>query len=109
MVRVGFLGAGLIATYHSKSLRQSGADVTWAGVYDPDRDRAERFAAAAGATVCPSEDDVLDGCDAVYVCTWTSEHRRLVEAAADRGLPVFCEKPLATTLDDARAMTHAVT
>ena len=30
-VRVGFLGAGLIATYHSKSLRRSGADVVRAG------------------------------------------------------------------------------
>ncbi len=107
-VRVGFLGAGLIATYHSKSLRRSGADVAWAGVYDPDAARAERFAAAAGATVCGTEDEVLDGCDAVYVCTWTSEHRRLVEAAAHRGLPVFCEKPLATTLGDARAMTETV-
>jgi predicted dehydrogenase len=45
----------------------------------------------------------------VYVCTWTAEHPRLVEAAAGRGLPVFCEKPLATDLDGARAMTDAVT
>ena len=43
-IRVGFLGAGLIATYHSKSLRWADADVAWSGVYDPDRERAERFA-----------------------------------------------------------------
>ena len=41
---------------------------------------------------------MLDGCDAVYVCTWTSEHPRLVSAALDRRLPVFVEKPLATDL-----------
>ena len=107
-MRVGFLGAGLIATYHSKSLRHSGAEascgVERAGVYDPDPARAEAFAAAAGHTVCASEDEVLDGCDAVYVCTWTSEHRRQVAKAAERGLAIFCEKPLATTLDDAEAM-----
>ena len=45
---------------------------------------------------------MLDAVDAVYVCTWTSEHPRLVAAAVERGLPVFCEKPLATTLDAAR-------
>ena len=51
---------------------------------------------------------MLDAVDAVYVCTWTSEHPRLVAAAVERGLPVFCEKPLATTLEAARAMTAAV-
>lgn len=105
---MGFLGAGLIATYHSKSLRVSGADVVWAGVYDPDTARAERFAAASGATVCATEDEVLDGCDAVYVCTWTAEHPRLVAAAAARGVAVFCEKPLAVDLAGAEAMVAAV-
>lgn len=94
-MRVGFLGAGLIATYHSKSLRRSGAPVLRAGVFDPDRSRAVTFAAASGHTLCDSENEVLDGCDAVYVCTWTSEHERLVLAAVERGLHVFCEKPLA--------------
>ncbi len=107
-VRVGFLGAGLIATYHSKSLRVSRADATWAGVYDPDGERAQAFARASGATACASEDEVLDGCDAVYVCTWTSEHPRLVADAAERGLAVFCEKPLAIDAAAAREMARTV-
>ena len=107
-VRVGFLGAGLIATFHSKMLHVSGEDLTWAGVYDPDPERAEDFAKASGATVAGSEEEVLDGCDAVYVCTWTAEHRRLVEAAAERGLAVFCEKPLAVDLATAQAMCETV-
>src|SRR4051812_2368798 len=106
--RVGFLGAGLIATYHSKSLHISGADVSWAGVFDPDPARADEFARASGATVRASEDEVLDDCDAVYVCTWTAEHPRLVAAAAERRLAVFCEKPLAVNLAAARTMTEAV-
>lgn len=107
-VRVGFLGAGLIATYHSKSLRWGGADVIRAGVFDPDPERAAQFAAASKATVCGSEEEVLDGCDAVYVCTWTSEHPRLVAEAVARGLAVFCEKPLAIDLPGATAMAAAV-
>lgn len=107
-VRVGFLGAGLIATYHSKMLARSGEDVAWAGVHDPDPARAAAFAAATGATACPTEDDVLDGCDAAYVCTWTAEHPRLVAAAAARGLAVFCEKPLAVDLAGAVAVHRAV-
>jgi len=54
------------------------------------------------------EDAVLDAVDAVYVCTWTSEHPRLVAAAVERELPVFCEKPLATSLASARAMAEGV-
>jgi myo-inositol 2-dehydrogenase/D-chiro-inositol 1-dehydrogenase len=106
--RVGFLGAGLIATYHSKSLRASGEAFERAGVYDPDPARTEAFARASGSTACSSEEEVLDGCDAVYICTWTSEHGRLVDAAASRGLAVFCEKPLATTLEGARSMADRV-
>jgi len=108
-VRIGFLGGGLIATYHGKSLRRSGADHVIAAVYDADADRSAAFAAASGATAMASEDEVLDAVDAVYVCTWTSEHPRLVAAALERGLPVFCEKPLATDLAGAQAMTAAVT
>jgi len=116
-VRIGFFGAGLIATYHSKSLKHSGAPVVRAGVFDPDGERAAAFAAASGHTVCASVEEVLDGCDAVYICTWTNEHPRLLEAAVARGLHVFCEKPLAFTtaeaahmaaLADAAGVTHQV-
>ena len=108
-LRIGFLGAGLIATYHSKSLRHSGAPVERRGVYDPDGERAAAFAAASGHTVYASEEAVLDDCDAVYVCTWTNEHSRLVHMAVERGVHVFCEKPLAFTTADAEAMARAAT
>lgn len=107
-VRVGFLGAGFIATYHGKSLRLSGADVDIAAVYDIDPQRTEAFAAASGATAMGSTEAVLDAVDAVYVCSWTSAHPDLVAEVAAHGLAVFCEKPLATTVADARAMAAAV-
>ena len=111
-MRIGFLGAGLIATYHSKSLRRSGVEascgVVRSGVFDPDRDRAAKFAAASGHTLCSTEAEVLDTCDAVYVCTWTSEHPRLVALAAQRGLHIFCEKPLAVSLPAAQSMAQVV-
>jgi predicted dehydrogenase len=107
-LRVGFLGAGLIATYHSKSLRSSKLPVERAGVYDPDARRAEAFAEVSGHTAMASEDDVLDSCDAVYVCTWTSEHLRQVGKAAARGLAVFCEKPLAFDVATAEQMAALV-
>jgi predicted dehydrogenase len=107
-VRVGFLGAGLIATYHGKSLHRSGTDHVIAAVHDADPERTKAFAKASGAEPMDSEAAVLEAVDAVYVCTWTSEHPRLVASAVERGLAVFCEKPLATSLDEARAMTDGV-
>jgi predicted dehydrogenase len=106
-IRVGFLGAGFIARVHASLLRSCEV-VAFAGVYDIDRSRAEAFAATTGATVAGGEDEVLDGCDAVFICTWTSEHRRLVELAAERGLAIFCEKPLAVDLAGAAAMADVV-
>ena len=107
-VRVGFLGAGLIAGFHARSLGASGADMAFAGVHDADAERAAAFASWTGATVESDAEEVIAGCDAVYVCTWTSEHPGLVARAAAAGRAVFCEKPLAVDLSGAAAMTHAV-
>lgn len=43
--------------------------------------------------------------DGVIVCAENADHRRLVELAADAGAHVLCEKPIATSLSDAHAMT----
>lgn len=107
-VRLGFLGGGFIASYHALMLQLSGADAELAVVHDPDAAKAAHFAATYGASVADSEDELLSSVDAVYVCTWTAEHPRLVEAAASRGLPVFCEKPLGVDLAAAWAMADIV-
>jgi len=58
-VRIGFLGAVLIATYHGKSLRRSGADHVIAAVYDLHAERTVAFAQASGAEPMGSEEAVL--------------------------------------------------
>jgi predicted dehydrogenase len=107
-VRLGFLGAGFIADYHAAMLELSGADAAIVAVYDPDRARAEAFCSRYGGTPVASEHDVISAVDAVYVCTWTSEHVRLVGLVADTGVPVFCEKPLGVDLPAAEAVAATV-
>ncbi|HEY2430796.1 MAG TPA: Gfo/Idh/MocA family oxidoreductase [Acidimicrobiales bacterium] len=107
-VRVGFIGGGQQAGFHARSLAASGADFAFAGVHDADGERAAALAALTGAPVWGSAAEVIEASDAVYVCTWTSEHPRLVGLAAAAGTAVFCEKPLATGLDGARSMAEAV-
>lgn len=107
-MRVGFLGAGFIATFHSKMLAASGVDHERAGVFDPDRERAEAFVARAGGHVVDSEDEAIESCDAVYVCTWTVDHPRQVEKACAAGKAVFVEKPLGVDLEASRRIVRAL-
>ena len=62
---------------------------------------------SSGSTVVGSEQEVVDNSDIVYICTWTSEHARLVDMCIAAGKPFFCEKPLSTGLAGADAMAHA--
>ena len=112
-IRLGMIGCGHIGGIHSFALRalhRGGmVDAPLVATYDTDGSRAEAFAQAHGrAVVAESPGELLDAVDAVWICTPTSSHRSLVEAAAEAGVDIYCEKPLATTLDDARAMLAAV-
>jgi predicted dehydrogenase len=89
-------GAGLISSMHLAFLAASSIDAAVVAVHDPDADRGDRFAARTGATVMDL-DGMLDAVDALYVTAWTAAHPELVTAAAERGVAVFCEKPVAFT------------
>lgn len=66
---------------------------------------AERFSVPFVSE--PDELVGMAGVDAVVVCSATARHRALVELAAAAGRHVLCEKPIATTLEDGRAMIDA--
>ncbi len=106
-LRLGFIGAGFIARTHSWFLKHSAADHRIVAVHDLDADRARAFADRVGADVTDC-DELLDRVDVVFVTTWTSEHEQLVAAAAERGVAVFCEKPLGIDAPSARRMIDVV-
>lgn len=106
-VRIGFLGAGLIAAYHAVQLNLAGESNRIVAVHDPDADRARALAQGQGAEVAGGPEEVVASSDAVFVCTWTAAHERAVELAAAAGVPVFCEKPLSVDLASARRVAAA--
>lgn len=59
------------------------------------------------AKLCPHASASLTDVDAVYVATPPETHASLTRDFLDRGIPVLCEKPLATTLDDVRSLIDA--
>jgi predicted dehydrogenase len=105
--RIGLVGCGFIARSHVNFLAPV-ADAVVGPVFDLDPARSERFAAQWGGTVVDTLDAVIDGSDAVLVCTWTSAHPEIVLTVAGAGRAVFCEKPLAVDVAGARAMVGAV-
>ncbi len=107
-LRIGLVGCGLIGRFHARSLEQVADRAELSLVFDIDRERADAFAHDFSSTVADSAAHLVDSVDAVYVCTWTAAHDEIVSLAVAAGKPVFCEKPLATDLASARALTERV-
>ena len=81
--------------------------VEFTGLFDEEPERGAAAAGALGVPFFPSVERLLEASEAVVVASTNVEHRRYAEAAAEAGVHVLSEKPLATTLEDARAMIEA--
>jgi myo-inositol 2-dehydrogenase/D-chiro-inositol 1-dehydrogenase len=98
-MRIALLGAGRIGRLHG-TLVAGRPEVDEVIVADVDPGRAAETAAAIGGRVARSAGEALDGADAAIVAASTDAHAGLVAAAIERGLPTFCEKPLAFDLPE---------
>jgi predicted dehydrogenase len=85
-------------------------NLTLIGVADRDQARAEVAAAAFGVTAYSDFEALLADprVDVVAINTPPALHAPMTLAAAAAGKHVFCEKPLATRIDDATAVLRAV-
>ena len=108
-LRWGILGAGGISTQWAEALAACpGATVT--AVAARDRSRAERFAARFGIAAAYGDYAAMVAApevDIVYVGTVTSVHKEHTLLAIAAGKHVLCEKPLAASAAEARAMYAA--
>lgn len=77
-------------------------------IWDDDAKRGRKMAKEFGAPFVKDRDKFLAReLDGVIITAENVKHRALVEAAAAAGLWILCEKPLATTVKDAKAMVKA--
>jgi predicted dehydrogenase len=106
--RVAIVGLGQMGRYHAHAYRAAGAQLV--AVCDADAARAEAFGREFGAPACTSLEDLLRqrDLDALSICTPPYLHLPMVRAAVRAGVDILCEKPLASTLSDARALQAAV-
>ncbi|MBI3362654.1 MAG: Gfo/Idh/MocA family oxidoreductase [Chloroflexi bacterium] len=111
MIRVGILSCAHphhAASYTHHLGRIDGVEV--AAIYDEEAERGGKFAATFGVNdfyLTPEPLLAREDIQAVVVCSANDRHAPLVIAAARAGKHVLCEKPIATRLDDARAMIEA--
>jgi predicted dehydrogenase len=114
-LRIGLIGAGVIGAAHSAVLQQIGralaARVQLIAVADPVAERRNLFRDLYGYQQLFADGHELIAraeIDTLFVCTPTRYHAELVQAAAARGLHLFCEKPLAMSYNEGSAMAAAV-
>jgi myo-inositol 2-dehydrogenase / D-chiro-inositol 1-dehydrogenase len=96
-VKIAILGVGRLGAFHAKVLRElPGVDEL--RINDADAARAAGLAKELGAKHASSVDEALTGVDAAVIVTPTGTHADLIIRALDKGLAVFCEKPIALDL-----------
>jgi predicted dehydrogenase len=93
---------------------QKRQDVQLVGVFDPDASLHEKYAARFSIAADLFFTDLavmLDKVKPEAVATFTNtfDHPKIVEACASRKIPVMMEKPLAVSMDHARAIQKAAT
>ncbi len=78
-----------------------------ASLYDIRPERMQRVARLTGARTMENAEQVIESSDAIIVTTPNTRHVELSIAAAKAGKHVFSEKPMATTLSDAKKVLQA--
>ena len=74
------------------------------GITDEDAGRGAKAAEQFGVRFFHSAHSLFEEVEAVVVCSENKNHARDVIPALQGGVHVLCEKPIATTVEDARAM-----
>jgi UDP-N-acetylglucosamine 3-dehydrogenase len=108
-IGVAIIGSGSIATHRHAPEYAAHPDVEIRAFVDRVPERAEKLAKKYDAKALDNYKDALDmkGIDAVSVCTPNAFHSAITVAALNAGKHVLCEKPMATSAEEAKAMMAA--
>ncbi len=108
-IKVGFIGCGSINSEHMKSIAAN-PDADVVAVCDIEQERADKAAAEYDAEAFTAYETMIGeaGLDAVYVAVPPFAHEQQETMAAEAGLHLFVEKPVALDLDTARANEQAI-
>src|SRR6478736_4954865 len=103
-VRIGLVGAGRMGSFHGRTVARKIYGAKLKAIADPVSGAAERLAKELGVSKAytdPKEMFQDPHIDAVVIAAPARSHADLVVSAANAGKAVFCEKPMAITLEEA--------
>ena len=106
-LRIGVIGAGSMGRNHVRILSGEKKNCEFVGFFDADENRAGEVARQFSVRAFPSAQALMDEVDAVTIAAPSSKHKEVALEAARRGLHALVEKPLALTVDDAKAIDRA--
>jgi predicted dehydrogenase len=110
-IKVGLIGTGRLGNMYAEFLttRVVKADLVAVADIIPERakDCAKKFDIEK-TYFSHQEINEDKSLDAVIITATTSNHKEIVIDAAEKGKPIFCEKPMSLDLDDARAMQSSI-
>jgi D-apiose dehydrogenase len=108
-LRGGLIGCGFFAINHLHGWRDvRGAEIV--AICDQSQDRLQIAGDQFGITARYGNAELMlqkEKLDFVDIATTAPTHRMLVELAARHGVAVICQKPIAPTMEDARAIVGA--
>jgi predicted dehydrogenase len=104
-LRVAVVGTGHLGSIHA-SIYTRMPDVDLVGIVDVDASTADRVASESRCKIFSPGVSLSGKVDAVSVAVPTSSHRKVAEPILADGIPVLLEKPVAHTLEDARAIVE---
>ncbi|MED1123079.1 Gfo/Idh/MocA family oxidoreductase [Bacillus atrophaeus] len=108
-IKVGVIGCGSIAQYRHLPEYHMNKQAEIIAVCDSNQQRSNKVAGQFGAKAYVNYKELLasGAIDAVSVCTPNYLHAPISIAALKSGLHVLCEKPMATSKEEAEAMIEA--
>ena len=106
--RLGFLGVGWIGRHRMEAIARGGVAELSAVAEPAAESAAKAKEVAPGARLVGSFDELLDaGLDGVVIATPSALHAEQSIAALERGLAVFCQKPLGRNAAEVRRVVEA--
>ncbi|MCA0252796.1 MAG: Gfo/Idh/MocA family oxidoreductase [Actinobacteria bacterium] len=108
-LRVGVVGLGFIGALHARAFAEC-PNAELVAVTDLDATRSSEISSRHACHDYPDLETMLqkETLDAVAICSPDPTHRDVAVQAAQHGLDILLEKPIATTAADALAITQAV-
>ncbi|MBS1695861.1 MAG: Gfo/Idh/MocA family oxidoreductase [Actinobacteria bacterium] len=108
MTTLGLIGLGRIGAFHTETLTNL-PELDGLVITDERPDVVRQVADKYGATPVDSVEELLSsGVDGVVVAAATPAHASLTLAAVERGLPTFCEKPVASTAAESARVAEVI-